>query len=133
VGFGMTFRSHRAETGGARPFVFPKPTVPSGAYGLVAAGDGGRRVLPAGSLVLTGTPGGTAIRAPSCGDQVRLVLRSIRPLRWPSEDYRRHLEDHRHAFGFFSPGDRVSGWITGRGRQEWEVRSYPELTARRAP
>lgn len=40
VGFGLTFRSHRAETGGARPFVFPKPTVPSGAYVPVAAGDG---------------------------------------------------------------------------------------------
>jgi len=25
VGFGLTFRRHRAETGGARPFVFPKP------------------------------------------------------------------------------------------------------------
>jgi 2-keto-4-pentenoate hydratase/2-oxohepta-3-ene-1,7-dioic acid hydratase in catechol pathway len=283
VGFGLTFRSHRAETGGAKPFVFPKPTVPSGAYDFVAAGEGptdvalldyelelgcvalrdidldrlddldaaadfgylvvndvtarepilrrrrtgytrakarptylpcgpwivpgthfvrdapalrrmvltvteatphaehhphtlrqnarledltlglqelleilsrkrsltmpgvdgrrwpisvargGRRVLPAGSLVLTGTPGGTAIRAPSRGDQVRLVLRSVRHLRWPSEDYRRHLEDHRHAFGFLSPGDRVSGWITGLGRQDWEVRSGPGLTVRQAP
>jgi hypothetical protein len=53
---------------------------------------------------------------------VRLVLRSVRHLRWPSEDYRRHLEDHRHAFGFLSPGDRVTGWITGLGRQEWDVR-----------
>ncbi len=51
-----------------------------------------------------------------------LVLRSARYLRWPSEDYRRHLLDHRHAFGFLSPGDRVSGWITGLGRQNWEVR-----------
>ncbi len=128
VGFGLTFRSHRAETGGGRPFVFPKPAVPSGAYASVAAGRNdsvallGRRVLPAGSLLLTGTPGGTAIRAPSRADQVRLVLRSVRHLRWPSEDYRRHLEDHRHAFGFLSPGDRVTGWTTGLGRQEWDVR-----------
>jgi hypothetical protein len=50
-----------------------------------------------------------------------LVLRSVRYLRWPSEDYRRHLEDHRHAFGFLSPGDQVSGWITGLGRQAWAV------------
>jgi 2-keto-4-pentenoate hydratase/2-oxohepta-3-ene-1,7-dioic acid hydratase in catechol pathway len=273
VGFGLTFRSHRAETGGGRPFVFPKPAVPSGAYAPVALGPGpddsaalldyelelgcvalrdvdldrlddvdaaadfgylvvndvtarepilrrrrtgytqakarptylpcgpwivpgthftrdapalrrmvltvtetsahadhhahtlrqnarleelslglrelleilsrrrsltmpdldgrrwpisvargGCRVLPAGSLLLTGTPGGTAIRAPSRADQVRLVLRSVRHLRWPSEDYRRHLVDHRHAFGFLSPGDRVTGWITGLGRQEWDVR-----------
>jgi hypothetical protein len=82
----------------------------------------GRRILPAGSLLLTGTPGGTAIRAPRAADQLALVLRSLRYLRWPSEDYRRHLEEHRHAFGFLSPGDRVSGWITGLGRQEWLVR-----------
>ena len=82
----------------------------------------GRRIIPAGSLLLTGTPGGTAIRSPGLVDQMRLVLRSFRYLRWPSEDYRRHLERHRHAFGFLSPGDRVSGWITGLGRQEWEVR-----------
>ena len=273
VGFGLTFRAHRAETGGARPFVFPKPTVPSGAYlpvvgggdpgepaslldyelelgcvalrdidldqldGVDAAADfgylvvndvtarepilrnrstgytrakgrptylpcgpwivpgthftrdapalrrmvltvteidahagqhphslrqdanledlilgprdllellsrkrsltmpgvdgrrwpisvarEGRRILPAGSLLLTGTPGGTAIRAPNLVDQVSLVLRSVRYLHRPSEGYRRHLEHHRKAFGFLSTGDRVSGWITGLGRQEWEVR-----------
>jgi 2-keto-4-pentenoate hydratase/2-oxohepta-3-ene-1,7-dioic acid hydratase in catechol pathway len=81
----------------------------------------GRRILPAGSLLLTGTPGGTAIRSPRAADKLALVLRSLRYLRWPSEDYRRHLEDHRHAFGFLSRGDRVSGWITGLGRQEWQV------------
>lgn len=82
----------------------------------------GRRILPAGSLLLTGTPGGTAIRSPRAAEQVALVLRGLRYLRWPSEGYRRHLEEHRHAFGFLSPGDRVSGWITGLGRQEWQVR-----------
>lgn len=82
----------------------------------------GRRILPAGSLLLTGTPGGTAIRSPHAADQLALVLRCLRYGRWPSEDYRRHLEQHRHAFGFLSPGDRVSGWITGLGRQDWQVR-----------
>jgi 2-keto-4-pentenoate hydratase/2-oxohepta-3-ene-1,7-dioic acid hydratase in catechol pathway len=82
----------------------------------------GRRIIPAGSLLLTGTPGGTAIRAPSLTDRLSLLLRGLRHGRWPSEDYRRHLHQHRHAFGFLSPGDRVSGWITGLGRQDWEVR-----------
>jgi len=82
----------------------------------------GRRVIPAGSLLLTGTPGGTAIRSPNLAETLSLVLRSLRYMRWPSEDYRRHLESHRRAFGFLSPGDRVSGWITGLGRQDWEVR-----------
>lgn len=87
----------------------------------VSAARGNRRILPAGSLLLTGTPGGTAIRAPSPADKLALLLRSVRHLRRPSESYRRHLEEHRHAFGFLAPGDRVSGWITGLGRQDWEV------------
>jgi 2-keto-4-pentenoate hydratase/2-oxohepta-3-ene-1,7-dioic acid hydratase in catechol pathway len=87
----------------------------------ISVARGGRRILPAGSLLLTGTPGGTAIRAPSVTDKVSLVLSSVRHLRRPSENYRRHLEHHRHAFGFLAPGDRVSGWITGLGRQEWTI------------
>lgn len=82
----------------------------------------GRRIIPAGSLLLTGTPGGTAIRAPGLADRFSLLVRCLRYLRWPSEDYRRHLHEHRHAFGFLSPGDRVSGWITGLGCQDWAVR-----------
>lgn len=41
VGFGLTFRSHREETGRARPIVFPKPTVPTGACAPVLAGGPG--------------------------------------------------------------------------------------------
>jgi len=94
---------------------------PDGRRWPVSVARGDRRILPAGSLFLTGTPGGTAIRSPNLHDKLSLLMRSVRYLRWPSEDYRRHLHEHRHAFGFLSPGDRVSGWITGLGRQEWEV------------
>jgi 2-keto-4-pentenoate hydratase/2-oxohepta-3-ene-1,7-dioic acid hydratase in catechol pathway len=94
---------------------------PDGRAWPVTVERDGRAILPAGSLLLTGTPGGTAIRSPHARDQVALVLRSLRHLRWPSEQYRRHLVEHRHAFGFLSPGDRVSGWITGLGRQDWRV------------
>jgi 2-keto-4-pentenoate hydratase/2-oxohepta-3-ene-1,7-dioic acid hydratase in catechol pathway len=94
---------------------------PDGRAWPVSVERAGRRILPAGSLLLTGTPGGTAIRSPRAGDRAALVVRSLLHLRWPSEAYRRHLEDHRHAFGFLAPGDRVSGWITGLGRQEWRV------------
>jgi len=83
---------------------------------------GGRRIIPAGSLLLTGTPGGTAIRSPGFADRLALIARGLRYGRWPSEDYRRHLHEHRHASGFLAPGDRVSGWITGLGRQQWDVR-----------
>jgi len=38
VGFGLTFRAHRGETVRARPFVFPKPTSPTGACSPVEAG-----------------------------------------------------------------------------------------------
>jgi 2-keto-4-pentenoate hydratase/2-oxohepta-3-ene-1,7-dioic acid hydratase in catechol pathway len=94
---------------------------PGGGAWPISVERDGRRIVPAGSLLLTGTPGGTAIRSPGLADRVRLGLRSLRYLRWPSDDYRRHLEEHRHAFGFLAPGDRVTGWITGLGRQAWEV------------
>jgi len=95
---------------------------PDGRPWPISVARGGHRLIPAGSLLLTGTPGGTAIRAPGFADRLSLLLRGLRYLRWPSEDYSRHLHQHREAFGFLSPGDRVSGWITGLGRQEWEVR-----------
>ncbi|MQA90845.1 MAG: hypothetical protein GEU90_11490 [Gemmatimonas sp.] len=81
----------------------------------------GRWLIPAGSLLLTGTPGGTAVRSPDATERLTLVRRSFRHLRWPSESYRRHLQYHHRHFGFLSPGDRVSGWITGLGRQDWTV------------
>jgi 2-keto-4-pentenoate hydratase/2-oxohepta-3-ene-1,7-dioic acid hydratase in catechol pathway len=96
---------------------------PDGRAWPVSVERAGRRILPAGSLLLTGTPGGTAIRSPHASDKAALLVRSLRHLRWPSASYRRHLEDHRHAFGFLGPGDRVSGWITGLGRQDWQVRT----------
>ena len=83
---------------------------------------GARRIIPAGSLLLTGTPGGTAIRSPGFGDRLALLARGLRHGRRPSEDYRRHLQEHLRTFGFLAPGDRVSGWITGLGRQQWDVR-----------
>ena len=95
---------------------------PDGRAWPISVERDGRRIIPAGSVLLTGTPGGTAIRSPRLADKLSLVLRSLRYLRWPSEEYRRHIQHHRHAFGFLSPGDRVSGWITGLGRQEWQVR-----------
>lgn len=78
-------------------------------------------IIPAGSLLLTGTPGGTAIRAPRLSERALLVWRSLRYRHWPAEGYRRHLVDHRHALGFLSPGDRVKGWISGLGLQDWCV------------
>jgi 2-keto-4-pentenoate hydratase/2-oxohepta-3-ene-1,7-dioic acid hydratase in catechol pathway len=96
---------------------------PDGRAWPVSVERDGRRILPAGSLLLTGTPGGTAIRSPRASDKAALLVRSLRHLRRPSSSYRRHLEDHRHAFGFLAPGDRVSGWITGLGRQDWQVQA----------
>src|SRR5690606_7867620 len=44
VGFGLTYRAHQEETERRRPIVFPKPTVPTGAYApVIAARDAGRR------------------------------------------------------------------------------------------
>src|SRR5690606_941220 len=44
VGFGLTFRTHQEETAILHPIVFPKPSLPTGAYAPVPAGvEPGRR------------------------------------------------------------------------------------------
>src|SRR5690606_1636341 len=81
----------------------------------VSVERGGHRWIPAGSLLLTGTPGGTAIRSPDRLDRLALVMRSLVRGIHPTETYRRYLEEHHQAFGFLGPGHRVSAWITGLG------------------
>jgi 2-keto-4-pentenoate hydratase/2-oxohepta-3-ene-1,7-dioic acid hydratase in catechol pathway len=54
---------------------------PDGRAWPVSVERAGRRILPAGSLLLTGTPGGTAIRSPHASDKAALLVRSLRHLR----------------------------------------------------
>ncbi len=82
---------------------------------------GSGRSLPAGSLVITGTPRGTAIEAPTGADFVALAVRAgFRPAAARAA-WARHCELHRRAMGFLSPGDVVAAEIQDLGRQRFRV------------
>jgi len=81
----------------------------------------GRGVVPAGSIVLTGTPGGTAVQAPGVMARARLFVLggfSVDGAR------ARFVEENRGdapRLGYLEPGERVDTRVVGLGRQRWEV------------
>lgn len=87
----------------------------------IAKVEGDRVVLPAGSVVLTGTPPGTALTRPTEDDRVRLRFLG----NFSGTGARRarvaHYERHRGAMGFLSPGDRVEACVERLGCQRWVV------------
>jgi 2-keto-4-pentenoate hydratase/2-oxohepta-3-ene-1,7-dioic acid hydratase in catechol pathway len=89
-------------------------------YYPLAIGDGSP-VLPAGSVILTGTPAGVAIQAP---DPLALTLRGLLHLRSPTEQFR--VEELARVAagaegGYLRPGDRVRASIDGLGAQEFRI------------
>jgi 2-keto-4-pentenoate hydratase/2-oxohepta-3-ene-1,7-dioic acid hydratase in catechol pathway len=73
--------------------------------------------LPAGSLVLTGTPEGVALQAP---EALAVTARGLLRLRSPFEQFR--MEERERAAagepgGYLAPGDRVRASIDGLGAQ----------------
>lgn len=77
--------------------------------------------LPAGSVVLTGTPAGVALGTP---DPLGLVLRGAVRLRGPFEQFRREQlarAEAREPGGYLAPGDRVRASIDGLGTQQLTV------------
>jgi 2-keto-4-pentenoate hydratase/2-oxohepta-3-ene-1,7-dioic acid hydratase in catechol pathway len=77
--------------------------------------------IPAGSIILTGTPGGTAIREPGPLEKLDLFLRGGLSIPGARQqlivDSESRLQDSR----YLEPGDRVETWISGLGRQRWSV------------
>ena len=88
--------------------------------GVVRIGDG-RPMIPRGSLILTGTPGGTAIEAPGGLDRARLFMLGNLSPRAAREEFALHCVRHRLEMGFLSPGDVVDAQIDYLGRQRWVV------------
>jgi len=78
-------------------------------------------IIPAGSVILTGTPGGTAIRQPGLLEKVDLFLRGGFSLAGARQrmitDSESHIQDSR----YLEPGDQVETSITLLGRQHWTV------------
>ncbi|MDH3901508.1 MAG: fumarylacetoacetate hydrolase family protein [Gammaproteobacteria bacterium] len=78
-------------------------------------------VIPAGSVILTGTPGGTAIREPGLLQKAELFLRGGFSLEAARQIF---VEDAEHAIGataYLEDGDRVESWVEHLGRQRWSV------------
>lgn len=86
-------------------------------YPLAVEGGDGELRLPAGSVVLTGTPDGVALRAP---DPIRVIVRGLQHLRGPFEQFRQEelarAVEGGHG-GYLEPGDRVRARIDGLGTQ----------------
>ena len=84
-------------------------------------------IIPAGSLVLTGTPGGTAIQAPGLLGKLDLFVRGGFSLNGAR---RRMIEDSEagiHDSRYLEPGDLVETSISQLGVQRWPVSRETEL------
>ena len=69
-----------------------------------------RAVLPAGTIILSGTPGGTAIEAPGTWDRVRALVRGNFTMSGAKRYFARHSIDHKREMGYLSAGDTVECW-----------------------
>lgn len=83
---------------------------------------GDRHVLPAGSILLTGTPGGTCLRAPGLLGKMGLLVRGGFTMAGARRAYVRSLVRRRGRLGYLLPGDVVETSVEGLGTQRWEVR-----------
>jgi 2-keto-4-pentenoate hydratase/2-oxohepta-3-ene-1,7-dioic acid hydratase in catechol pathway len=84
-------------------------------------------VLKAGSLILTGTPGGTAIRAPGALEKLALFVTGGFTRQGAARRYLDMQLEQRVQRGYLAPGDTVeaaaaiAGGGSGLGRQLWRV------------
>lgn len=88
---------------------------------LALPSEGGGHRLPAGTILVTGTPEGVALRRPSIPG---LVLRGLLRLRGPIEQAR--VEEVARAArgepgGYLQAGDVVQGAIDGLGTQRFQI------------
>jgi len=78
-------------------------------------------IIPAGSIILTGTPGGTAIRAPGLWEKAELLLRGGFSLQGAKQVFVEKSEQNVADSDYLHTGDRVDGWVAFLGRQRWIV------------
>jgi 2-keto-4-pentenoate hydratase/2-oxohepta-3-ene-1,7-dioic acid hydratase in catechol pathway len=81
----------------------------------------GRLILPAGSIVLTGTPVGTAIEAPTLWDRARMIVRANFSVAQARKLFALHCARNRGPMGYLAPGDVVEASIQYLGTQRWRV------------
>lgn len=78
-------------------------------------------IIPAGSLILTGTPGGTAIRKPGLLHKAELFLRGGFSLEVARQIFVEDAEQDIGATAYLETGDHVESWVEYLGRQRWSV------------
>ncbi len=100
-------RTHMSVSVGGRERYYP--------MALIADGH---PVLPKGSIVLGGTPGGTAVHAPSA---LPLLGRSLIRFQRPVTRFLDEQLANRDTEGYLSEGDVVVARIDGLGTQWWNV------------
>ncbi|MGI9508427.1 MAG: fumarylacetoacetate hydrolase family protein [Geminicoccaceae bacterium] len=82
--------------------------------------DGEGRI-PAGSILLTGTPGGTAVRPPNLFDKARLFFEGGLSVSGARAELIEEQERDAQLLGYLRPGDVVETWVEKLGRQLWSV------------
>lgn len=85
-----------------------------------------RGVIPAGSIILTGTPGGTAIREPRMVEKAELFVRGGLTLKGARKAFIEELEQNIAGSAYLEVGDKVESWVESLGRQRWPVVEDPE-------
>jgi 2-keto-4-pentenoate hydratase/2-oxohepta-3-ene-1,7-dioic acid hydratase in catechol pathway len=78
-------------------------------------------LLPAGSIILTGTPGGTAIREPDTLEKLGLFLRGGLSIAGARRQMIEDTEAHLEETDYLEPGDRVETRVERLGRQRWTI------------
>lgn len=84
-------------------------------------------IIPAGSIILTGTPGGTAIREPDTLEKLVLFLRGGLSIPGARQQLILDSESHIKESRYLEPGDLVETAITLLGRQRWRVEEGARL------
>ncbi len=82
-------------------------------------------VIPAGSIILTGTPGGTAIREPSLLEKAELFVRGGFSVEGASKTFIKDTEESIADSAYLEIGDKLESWVESLGRQRWSVAADP--------
>lgn len=78
-------------------------------------------IIPAGSIILTGTPGGTAIQRPGLLGRMGLFVRGGFSIDGAKKTFIRKLEQNIANTAYLEPGDQVESSVQYLGRQRWPV------------
>jgi 2-keto-4-pentenoate hydratase/2-oxohepta-3-ene-1,7-dioic acid hydratase in catechol pathway len=83
-------------------------------------------VIPAGSIILTGTPGGTAIREPRLLEKAESFVFGGFTVQGARKAFIEDVEENIAESAYLEAGDRVESWVESLGQQRWSVVADPD-------